>query len=99
MNSKFNQIGRFKQYRVVYLKRFQDFHVIQILREIIFGEFKSSKIAVYSILGALNFVNLAIFSLQKVQEFIKSKFRASKCVKMADFALLVSPKLVNDRNS
>ena len=37
---------------------------------------------------ALKFVNLVNLSLQKVQKFIKSKLRASRCVRMADFALL-----------
>ena len=50
---------------------FQDFPVSLILREIIFGEFRSSEIAIFAILGALNFVHLVIFSLQKVQKFIK----------------------------
>ena len=35
--------------------KFQDFSVDQILREINFGESKSSKTAVFAILGALNF--------------------------------------------
>ena len=47
--------------------KFQDFSVLQILREINFGKSRSSKIAVFAILGALNFVNLVNFSLEKVQ--------------------------------
>ena len=50
--------------------KFLDFSVIQILREINFGESRSSKTAVFAILGALNFVNLVHFSLQKVQKFM-----------------------------
>ena len=69
-----------------------DFSIIQILREINFGEFKGSIIVVFAIIGALNYVD---FALQKVQKFTKSKFRAFKCVKMADFALLISPKLIS----
>ena len=42
----------------------------------------------------LNFVDLANFSLQKVQKFTKIKFRVSKCVNMADFALLEFPILI-----
>ena len=38
----------------------------------------------------MNFDNLVHFSLQKVEKFIESKFRASKSVKMADFAHLES---------
>ena len=49
----------------------QDFSVIQILREINFGEFRSCKTAFYAILGALNFVEMVNFSHQKVQKFIK----------------------------
>ena len=49
------------------------FFVIQILCEINFGEsrFRSSKIAVLAIFGALNFVNLVPFGLQKGQKYIK----------------------------
>ena len=47
--------------------KFQDFSVIQILREITFGEFRNAKSAIYAISGALDFVYLVNFSLQKVQ--------------------------------
>ena len=67
--------------------KFYDFSVTQILREINFGETRSSKNAVYAILGALEFANLAIlrahifaylvnFSLQKsakIQEIQNSE--------------------------
>ena len=53
--------------------KFQDISVTQILREIIFGESRSSKTAVFVILGPLNFVDLVNLSLQKVQKFIKIK--------------------------
>ena len=43
---------------------FQDFPVIQILREINFRDFRSSKTAIFSFLGAPNIANLVIFSLQ-----------------------------------
>ena len=76
--------------------KFKDFSVTQIFREINFGESRSAKTAVFAILGALNFHNLVNFSLQKVQKFIKkSQFRASKCVKMADLALLECPILIS----
>ena len=39
-----------------------------ILREINFSEFRSSKSAIFAILGVLNFVDLQNFSLQKVQK-------------------------------
>ena len=49
-----------------------DFSVVQILREISFGEFKSLKNAFFAILGVLNFVNLANFSLEKVPKLNKN---------------------------
>ena len=73
--------------------KFQAFSVIQILREINFGESRSSKNAIFAIFGAPNFVFLVNFSLQKAQKSLKSKFRASKCFKIAYFALLESKKL------
>ena len=45
--------------------KFQDFSVTQILREINFGESRSSKTAVYSILGDQNLVHLVNISLPK----------------------------------
>ena len=53
--------------------KFKEFSVTEILREINFGESKSSKIAFLVILGAPNFVNLVNFSLHKVQKYIKIK--------------------------
>ena len=47
--------------------KFEDFSVNQILRGINFGESRSSKTTVFAILGALNFVDLVNFHLQKVQ--------------------------------
>ena len=52
------------------------FSVIQILREINFGEYKSSETVVFAIFGALNFVNLVNFSLQKLQKLIKIKIQS-----------------------
>ena len=46
--------------------KFQDFSVNQILREINFGELRSSKITIFAILGALKFVSLVKISLQKM---------------------------------
>ena len=67
--------------------KFHDFSVVQIFREINFEESRNSKLAVCAILGALVFVELVNFSLQKVQNFLKIKIQSHKCVKMADFAL------------
>ena len=43
--------------------KFQDFSVIQILRETYLGESRSPKTAVFAIFEALNFVNLVNLSL------------------------------------
>ena len=48
------------------------FSVTQILREINFGESRSSKTAGFAIVWALNMIYLADFSLQKVQKFMKN---------------------------
>ena len=53
-----------------WLLQSQDFSVTQILREINFGESRSSKIAIF---GALNFVDLVNISLQKVQKVMKNQ--------------------------
>ena len=53
--------------------KFQNFSVIQILREINFGESESFEIAIFANFGALNVVNLVNFSLQKVQNLMKIK--------------------------
>ena len=63
---------------------FQDFYNNHILHEIIYGKSGSSKITVFTIVGALIFVSLVNFSPQKVQKF---KVRASKFVKLVDFAI------------
>ena len=70
--------------------KFHDFSATQILREIHFGESRSSKNAVEAILGALKLVNLVNVRLQRVQKFLKSDFRASQCVEMAGFVTLGS---------
>ena len=49
------------------------FFVTQILREINFGESRSSETAVFAIFRALNFVNLVNIRFQKVQIFIFKK--------------------------
>ena len=67
--------------------KFEDFSITQILREINFEESRSCKTVVFSISGALIFVNLVNFSLNKLQ-----------CVKMADFALQESSKLISRKN-
>ena len=53
--------------------KFQDFSVMQILRQINFGESRSSESAFFAIFRALTFLILVNFSLQKVQKFIKIK--------------------------
>ena len=56
--------------------KFQPFSVIQILREINFWNFRSSKSAISSILEALYCVTLVNCSFQKVQTFIKIKIES-----------------------
>ena len=75
--------------------KLQDFSVSQILREINFAESRTSKTALFAISGALNFVELVNFNVEKVQIFTKIKIRASKCVKMAHYALLESKLLIS----
>ena len=75
------------------------FFVVQILREINFGESGSLKNAVHSMLGVLNSVNLVKFSLQKVPKIHKNQylFRASKRAEIADFVPLESHKLISHK--
>ena len=72
------------------------------LREIHLGESRSYKNAVFAILAALNFVDLVYYyrlqSSKSAKIHTKSKFRYSKCAKMADFAVLASPKLISRKN-
>ena len=49
---------------------------IQILREINIGESRSSKNAIFAVLGALNFVDLVNFSLQEVTKCIIYKIQS-----------------------
>ena len=56
--------------------KFENFSVIQILREINFGESRSSKTAVFAIFGAVTFVDLLNCSIQKVQKCIKIKIQS-----------------------
>ena len=50
--------------------KFQDFYITVILCEIIFEDSRGAKSAVFAILGAVNFVQLVNFSLQRVQKVI-----------------------------
>ena len=58
--------------------KFQDFSIIQILREINFTKIyvEVLKLAIFAILGELNFIDLVTFSLQKVQQFRKIKIQS-----------------------
>ena len=47
-----------------------------ILREINFVDSRSAKTAVFAILGAVNFVHMVNFSLQKLQKFMKIKIQS-----------------------
>ena len=55
--------------------KFHDFSITQILREINFGASRSSETPVFAILGALDFVTLANFKIQKVQKSMKIKIQ------------------------
>ena len=46
--------------------KFREFSIIQILSEINFGECRSSKNAIFAILGALNFVSFVKFGSSKI---------------------------------
>ena len=58
--------------------KYQDFSVIQILREIKIGESRNPKTAVFAIFEALDFVSLVNFSLQKVQKLTRIKIQSLK---------------------
>ena len=76
--------------------KFQDFCITVILREINFEDSRSAKYAIFAIFGAVHFVHLVNFSLQKVQKFIITKIQSLlTSVKMANFALLESSKLIS----
>ena len=53
--------------------KFNDSSITQILREINFGESRRSNTSIFTIFGALNFVDLVNLRLQKVQKFIKNQ--------------------------
>ena len=66
-----SQIGNGVLGKAVTVWKIQDFCITQILREINFVDSRSAKTGAFAILGAVNFVHLVNFYLQKVQKFIK----------------------------
>ena len=83
---------------VTFVKKKLDFFyftVTEILRETNFRESRSYKNVDFAIFKALNFVHLAISSLQKMQKIINFKFRANKFVRMVDFETLEWPILIS----
>ena len=52
------------------------FYITEILREINFVDSRNTKTAVFANLGAVNFVHLVNFNLQKVQKFTKMKIQS-----------------------
>ena len=74
--------------------KFQDIYVTQILRDINFGESRSSKNDVFAIFGALDFVNLVILAFKKSKNTQKTKFKASERVEMSIFETADSPTLI-----
>ena len=84
LSDKVTQCGNFK----IFLSL--RFYVKSILENL-----EVDKLLFFAILEALNFANLVFFSLQKVQNSLELIFRASKCVKMADFDTLDEPTLIS----
>ena len=75
LEAKMHKIAESRGFTKFMVWKFQDISVIQILREINFGQFRSSYTDGFAIFGALNFVNLVNFILQKAQNFIKIKIQ------------------------
>ena len=65
--------------------KFQDFSATQNLRKINFGYFQASNAATLTFWVALNFEFLGLFDIFKCKIPKKSKFKASKIVKMTFF--------------
>ena len=65
--------------------KFQNFSIIHILREINVAVGRSSKTAIFAILGALNFVNLVAFQPSKMQKLIKFKTQRLEICKNGRF--------------
>ena len=70
--------------------KLQDLSATQILREINFGESRSSKFAIF---GALDCVNLVDFNLQKVQKCLIQTSEPLDVIK--DFEAQDSPTLIS----
>ena len=67
---------------------------LRFLHEINFGDCRSCKTAIFfAILGTVNCINLANFSLQKVQKFMTIKIQSLKTVKIVIFEYLNLPKI------
>ena len=60
LEAKMHKIAESRGFAKFTVWKFQDISVIQILREINFGQFRSCKITVFADLGALNLVNFVI---------------------------------------
>ena len=71
---KFLKFVNRKNYFIVFFSaaNFWQNSIIQILREINFGEPRSCKTFVCAIFGTLNFVDLVNYSLLKVQKLMKN---------------------------
>ena len=68
--------------------KLQNISVTQTLRETNFGEFRSSKSAIFVvILGPLNFVDLVNLNLQKLQKIMK--------IEIQNFETVESQKLIS----
>ena len=75
--------------------KFRDFSVTQILREINFMDSRRAKTAVFDFKGWENCSFGKFQPSKSINIHKKSEFRAYKCVKMTDFALQESLKLIS----
>ena len=73
--------------------KIQDFSATPTLLEFNFGHFEAQKTAILTIRAAMNFEFLGNFNISSVNFFQRSKFKASKMIKMAIFDFLKSAKI------
>ena len=72
--------------------KFHKISVIQILREINFGDYRSAKSAILTNLEALNFDFYGDFHLVKAEIYQMNQIQSPKNCKVAIFEILDSPK-------
>ena len=77
--------------------KFQDFSATQILREINFAHFRVSKTVIFAVFEAMNIDFCQFQPTKKIMNSSKTKFRASRNVKMALFKLFKSLKMFSHK--